>query len=78
MKGRPFTATFIYGTYDGKVASYEPMVTMDFLKTRPDFSAPVKQPAAFVTKGFYPTSYRVTYDQRRAEYKIILEGLSAH
>lgn len=78
FQGKPFTATFIYGTYDGKVTFYEPMVSMALLERRSDFSAPIKQPAAFATKGFYPIRYRVTYDKKHAEYTIALEGLSLH
>lgn len=77
LQGKPFTVTFIYGTYDGKVTFFEPMVSLAFLKTRPDFSAPIKQPAAYETNGLYPTMYRVAYDKKHAEYRIVLEGLTA-
>ncbi|WP_431215365.1 hypothetical protein ACQ86N_12090 [Puia sp. P3] len=30
LNGQPFTQTFLYGTYDGKVTFYEPMITSGF------------------------------------------------
>jgi len=32
LRGQPFTQTFLYGSYNGQVVFYEPMVTLDFLK----------------------------------------------
>lgn len=76
LQGKPFTKTFIYGSYDGKVTFYEPMVSMAFLKTKPNFSTPIKQPAAFEKSGFYPTSYRITYDKKHGEYRVSLDDLT--
>ena len=76
LQGKSFRQTFIYGTYDGKVTFYEPMVSMAFLKTRTDFSAPIKQPAAFEKDGFYPTTYRIKYDKEHGEYRVSMDGLT--
>jgi hypothetical protein len=78
LQGKAFTTTFIFGTYDGKVTFLEPMVSMHFLKTMPDFSAPVKQPAAFEQSGFFPAAYSVKYDKKRGEYRISLDDLTFH
>ncbi len=32
LNGSTFAQTFIYGSYDGQVNFYEPMITLDFLK----------------------------------------------
>ncbi len=76
--GSPFTTTFIYGFYRGKMTFLEPMVTKAFLETHPDFSASVKQPAAFQHRNFYPTSYKVKYDASKHVYLITLAGLKRH
>ncbi len=73
--GVPFTTTFVYGFYHGKMTFVEPMVTKAFLQTHPDFSASVKQPAAFQQSGYYPTTYKVTYDATKHAYLITLTGL---
>lgn len=74
--GIPFTTTFIYGAYRGKMATFlEPMITRAFLETRPDTTMTVKQPDAFQRQGDYPTKYRVRYDALHKEYVISLDGL---
>jgi hypothetical protein len=57
--GETFTQTFIYGSYDGKVTFYEPMITLDFLKNTGNFERAIPQPAKFQTTGYYPTKLRV-------------------
>jgi hypothetical protein len=74
--GQPFTVTYIYGFYAGSMVFGEPMVTRDFLLTRPNFSAPVKQPRVYPKPGFYPTRYGVRYNPLEKEYRITLEGLT--
>jgi len=76
--GMPFTTTFVYGFYHGKMTFLEPMVTKAFLQTHPDYSAAVKQPAAFQQSAYYPTSYKVAYDATKQAYLITLKGLKKH
>jgi hypothetical protein len=56
---QPFTQTFIYGSYDGKVVFYEPMITLDFLLNTHHFERSIPQPAKFEKTGYYPTKMRV-------------------
>lgn len=76
FKGNAFTHTWIWGSYDGKQAFLEPMVALDFLKSRPDVSAPIPQPKAVEKHGWYPTTYRIVYNPDRREYNISLENLT--
>lgn len=46
LHGQPFTHTFIYGTYDGKVIFIEPMVAKSFLEQKPSVKAPIPQPSS--------------------------------
>lgn len=59
FNGQPFTETFIFGSFDGKVTFYEPMITLDFLKTQSNFERAIPQPAKFQKTGYYPTKMRV-------------------
>ena len=43
LNGQPFTRTFIYGYYKGLTAFLEPMITLAYLKTKPQAVFPVKQ-----------------------------------
>lgn len=75
LHGSPFTKTFIYGGYQGEVIFYEPMITLDYIASKPQATIPIKQPAAFQKEGYYPQSYRVEYDAKRKEHRIYLADL---
>ena len=60
FKGSPFTETFIYGSYDGKVTFWEQMITMAYLKGKPTLDKAIKLPTTYATPGYYPTRYGVT------------------
>jgi hypothetical protein len=74
VQGREFTHTFIFGAYDGSVIFYEPMVTLAYLQTRPDLCVPIKQPRAWATDGYYPTTYCIRYLADEERYTVSLEG----
>jgi hypothetical protein len=72
LSGAPFTQTFIYGSYNSKVIFYEPMITLDFLKTTTNFERPIPQPVKFQQAGYYPTKMRVV--KHNGVVDVILEG----
>ena len=57
--GQGFTQTFIYGSYDGNVTFYEPMITLDFLQHTSNFERSIPQPTKYQKTGWYPTKLRV-------------------
>ncbi len=73
--GQQFTATLLYGSYNGQVIFIEPMITKTFLETKPCLTQAVKQPAKYQQPGYYPTTYSAKYDPSRKEYTVALEGL---
>lgn len=58
----PFSKIMIYGSYHGKLIFVEPMITLDYLLSKPEFSEPYSQPAKFAKAGNYPTKYNIYYD----------------
>lgn len=72
FNGQPFTQTFIYGSYNGKVTFYEPMITLDFLKNNSNFERNIPQPAKFQKTGYYPTKMKLVKHDGVTE--IILDG----
>jgi Domain of unknown function (DUF5602) len=60
LNGHPFTQTFIYGSYNGQVNFYEPMITEQFLLANAFFERAIPQPAKFRQAGYYPTKMRVS------------------
>jgi hypothetical protein len=81
---RPFTKTFIYGSWDGQFIFDEPMITRAYIlekKTATDPAVvdeviPVPTAAKYSPAGFYPSAYRITWDAQQKEYRIALTQLS--
>ncbi|HET7469395.1 MAG TPA: hypothetical protein VFJ81_06950, partial [Gemmatimonadales bacterium] len=78
---RPFTTTFIVGSWNGQVIFDEPMVTRDFIlaqRTGPASADSIPLPLAqrYVPAGYYPVSYAVRWDREAREYRIALKGLT--
>jgi hypothetical protein len=72
FQNQTFTQTFIYGSYDSKIVFYEPMITLDFLKTTTSFQRPLPQPAKFTKSGYYPTIMKIT--KLNGQVNIVLTG----
>ena len=80
-RNRPFTATFIVGSWGGKVIFDEPMITRDFILAHRDSlargtSIPVPAAERYVPAAFYMDSYRVSFDHQTGEYRVALTGLA--
>ena len=81
---RPFTKTFIYGTWNGQFIFDEPMITRAYIlekktATDPlvvDELVPVSTPAKYSPAGFYPSAYRISWDAQQKEYRIALTQLN--
>jgi hypothetical protein len=72
LHGRPFTQTFIAGTWDGRPTFLEPMITKAFLESRPEFGAPIPEVKRHAVAGWYPRSYAIRWDASSKEYRIAL------
>jgi hypothetical protein len=69
-----FDQTLIYGSTGTETIFVEPMFTSAFLATLPDLTAPVPQPAAVATAGFYPTVYVIRHLPEERAFRISLEA----
>ena len=56
LHGQTFTQTFLFGSYDSKVVFWEPMITLDFLKSTNQFERSVPQPSKYQQAGYYDDS----------------------
>jgi len=62
LAGEPFTHTWIYGAFGGRVTFFEPMITLAFLEERnEEVCTPIAVPEAMPEPGFYPTEYCIRY-----------------
>lgn len=72
----PFTRTFIYGSWDGRMIFAEPMVALSWLETRPDETIPVPTAERYDPSGLWPAAYRVHYDEASRQYRVALTQLA--
>jgi hypothetical protein len=80
---KPFTKTFIYGSWNGEFIFDEPMITKAYLLSKKtatdpalrDELVPVSTPAKWAKPGYYPNAYRITYDAGAKEYRVALTQL---
>ena len=80
---KPFTATFIQGSWAGAFIFEEPMITRAHLLSRKaavadsarDQFIPLTSAQRVSPAGFYPTAYRITYDPAAKEYRVALTNL---
>jgi hypothetical protein len=54
-----FDETLIYGSYDGKVTFVEPMISYDFLKSKPNLTKAVPTPTKFAKAMYFPMKYSI-------------------
>lgn len=73
--GTAFTKTFIYGTYNGAVSFYEPMVTKAYIENTMNSTTPIRQPQYFSPNNtYYPTQYNVYTDAKTGDHYVSLSG----
>jgi hypothetical protein len=86
LTGKPFEQIFIYGSYDGEVNFWEPMITKQFFEKVRSFltdlqatedtivlTFAIKQPEQFHEAGFYPTLYSIRYDAEARVFSVSLD-----
>jgi hypothetical protein len=81
---RPFTTTFIWGSWAGRFVFLEPMITRAHIMAKKDATdpaardevIPVPTPAQVGAPGYYPGAYRITWDEQAREYRIALTQLA--
>ena len=69
---KKFTTTFLTGSYDGAVIFQEPMITREFILSKPNVEIPLPLAARVTPAGYYPTAYSITYDEQAKEHRIAL------
>jgi hypothetical protein len=70
---QPFTRSWIFGVYGGKVIFYEEMVTRAFLLGKPQSCFPIKSPRSVATSGFYPTVSCLRHNATTGETTVSME-----
>lgn len=73
---KKFTTTFLNGTYDGALIFQEPMITREFILSKPNVEIPIPVASRVTPAGYYPAAYSITYDEQAKEHRIALTQLA--
>jgi hypothetical protein len=73
LHGKPFTQTFLHGSWNGRMIFFEPMITRAFLEGKPDVSFPISAAQCYEPAGLYPTTYSIRYDGKSRTYRVALK-----
>jgi hypothetical protein len=76
LKPGKFNNIFLFGGHNGNILFWEPMLTRDYLLSKPQFSAAIQQPKAYPVSGYYPLSYSVKYDKKTGNIDVSLDRLT--
>lgn len=72
LNGGAFTQTFIYGSNNGEVTFFEPMITQAYLTSTTYFERELPSPAKVSRKGYYPTKMRIVKNNNNNKVSVIL------
>lgn len=73
----PFNHITVLGSFNGEFIFVEPMATLDFLISDPNFSGPYSQPELFQESNNYPTRYNIYEDPRTHDVYVTLSAFVA-
>jgi hypothetical protein len=76
LHGKPFTKTFIHGSWQGRMVFYEPMIAKAFLESKPDVTVQITAAKCYEPAGYHPTTYRIRYDDESHTYRVSLGGFA--
>jgi hypothetical protein len=78
FNGGKFTATPIYGYYNGHLVFVESMVTVEHLNAKRTVRGTLAQPSRFEKPGAYPGQWSVGYDAMAHRYEVGFGQLAPH
>jgi hypothetical protein len=67
-------AVAVLGTWNGEVVIWEPMITTEVFQSRETLVREIKQPVRYSPPGYYPTSYRIDFDEAAKEHRVYFEA----
>jgi hypothetical protein len=76
FNGQPFTHTFIYGSYDGKVTFLEPMVTLATFQSGVTVQKQIRQPQLFdPVNTYYPSRYDIWKNEVNNRHYVAMDQM---
>lgn len=74
--GEPFTRSWIYGVYDGRVTFWEEMQAITYMTSEPDDCYDIKTPPAVDRAGWYPSRVCTRYEAGDGSVSVSLEAFT--
>lgn len=71
--GEPFTRSWIYGSYDGRVIFYEEMLAQEYMRSQPSDCYPIKTTPEVALSGYYPETVCARADEEMGGVSVTLE-----
>jgi len=72
LNGDVFSTTMLFGSWDGELIFAEPMITKDFLTSKPALTFEIPSASKALVSGSLPKSYTVRWDPDAREYRVSL------
>lgn len=70
LSGEIFSSTMLFGSWNGEVIFSEPMITKDFLLSKPALTFEIPSASRALATGPLPESYTVRWDPAAREYRV--------
>lgn len=74
--GAPFTRSWIYGAFDGRIIFYEEMLSLSYLTSRPNECYPIKTTPEVAVSGYYPSQVCTRFNPSDMSVSVSMEEFS--
>lgn len=76
FKGAPFTRSWLYGAYDGRIIFYEEMLSLAYLTSQPNECFPIKTNPEVGSSGYYPSQVCTRFSEADSSVNVSIEGFT--
>lgn len=74
--GAPFTRSWIYGAYEGRIIFYEEMLSLEYLTSEPNECFPIKTVPEVEISGYYPSQVCTRFSPADSSVSVSIEGFT--
>lgn len=74
--GAPFTRSWLYGAYDGRIIFYEEMLSLEYLTSEPNECYPIKTTPEVGLSGYYPSQVCSRFNPEDSSVSVSMEGFT--
>ena len=77
MREQSFKHTFIYGSHENKLIFFEPMVTLETIRSKQNIVTAIDQPQEYpIANKYYAANYAITHDAKMKVHRVSLQNMS--